>query len=58
MKNVNDWIDANTKIIGGKRIRVIETSTGRGVGDKMIFYMNRNVVNHKITSRFIFLYVE
>lgn len=58
MLTVNDWIDANMKLVYGKKIRVIDSITGRGVGDKMIFYMQNKVINYKVTSRFVFLYVE
>lgn len=57
MLTVNDWIDANMKLIYGKKIRVIDTSTNKGVGDELILYMKNKVVNSKITSRFVFLYV-
>lgn len=57
MLTVNDWIDANMKLIYGKKIRVIDTNTNKGVGDELILYMKNKVVNSKITSRFIFLYV-
>lgn len=57
MLTVNDWIDANMKLIYGKKIRVIDTKTNKGVGDELILYMKNKVVNSKITSRFVFLYV-
>lgn len=57
MLTVNDWIDANMKLIYGKKIRVIDTNTNKGVGDELILYMKNKVVNSKITSRFVFLYV-
>lgn len=57
MLTVNDWIDANMKLVYGKKIRVIDTNTNKGVGDELILYMKNKVVNSKITSRFIFLYV-
>ena len=58
MLTVNDWIDANMNLIYGKKIRIIDSITGRGVDDKMIFYMQNKVINYKVTSRFVFLYVE
>lgn len=57
MLTVNDWIDANMKLVYGKKIRVIDTNTNKGVGDELILYMKNKVVNSKITSRFVFLYV-
>lgn len=57
MLTVNDWIDANMKLIYRKKIRVIDTNTNKGVGDELILYMKNKVVNSKITSRFVFLYV-
>lgn len=57
MLTVNDWIDANMKLIYGKKIRVIDTNTNKGVGDELILYMKNKVVNSKITSRFVFLYI-
>ena len=57
MLTVNDWIDANMKLVYGKKIRVIDTDTNKGVGDELILYMKNKVVNSKITSRFVFLYV-
>lgn len=57
MLTVNDWIDANMKLVYGKKIRVINTHTNKGVGDELILYMKNKVVNSKITSRFVFLYV-
>ena len=57
MLTVNDWIDANMKLVYGKKIRVIDTNTNKGVGDELILYMKNKVVNSKITSRFVFLYI-
>lgn len=57
MLTVNDWIDANMKLVYGKKIRVIDTNTNKGVGDELILYMKNKVINSKITSRFVFLYV-
>lgn len=57
MLTVNDWIDANMKLVYGKKVRVIDTNTNKGVGDELILYMKNKVVNSKITSRFVFLYV-
>lgn len=57
MLTVNDWIDANMKLIYGKKIRVIDTKTNKGVGDELILYMKNKVISSKITSRFVFLYV-
>lgn len=57
MLTVNDWIDANMKLVYGKKVRVIDTNTNKGVGDELILYMRNKVVNSKITSRFVFLYV-
>ena len=57
MLTVNDWIDANMKLVYRKKVRVIDTNTNKGVGDELILYMKNKVVNSKITSRFVFLYV-
>ena len=57
MTTVNTWIDDNMKNIYGKRIRIIDSQTRKGVGDMMMMYFDREVKGIKITSQFIFIFI-
>jgi hypothetical protein len=54
---VNTWIDENMGHLYGKKIRIIDTATGKGVGDMLMFYMDKVVKDTKITTRFVFIFV-
>ncbi len=54
---VNQWIDENMKTVYGHTIRLIDSKTHKGVGDLMFMYMDREVKNVKLTSRFLFIFI-
>lgn len=54
---VNDWIDKNTKLIYGRTIRIIDSATHKGVGDMLMFYMDKPVKGYKVTSKFLFIFI-
>ena len=54
---VNQWIDENMKTVYGHTIRLIDSKTKKGIGDMMLMYIDREVQNVKITSRWIFIYI-
>lgn len=54
---VDKWIDTHMEFIYNKKIRIIDSKTNKGVGDMMIFYMDREVKNVKLTSRFLFIFI-
>ena len=54
---LNDWIDANMNLIYGRTIRVIDSATRKGIGDMMMFYMDRPVKGYKVTSKFLFIFI-
>ena len=54
---VNDWIDAHTKFLYGRTIRVIDATSRKGVGDMLMFYMDRPVKGYKVTKKFLFIFI-
>ena len=54
---VNDWIDTHLDYMHGRKLRIINTDTGKGVGDMTMLYMDKKVKAVKITTRFLFIYV-
>lgn len=54
---VNEWIDKNTKLLHGKSIRIIDIATRKGVGDMMIFYMDKEIKSYKVTNKFLFIFI-
>ena len=54
---VNQWIDENMKTVYGHTIRLIDSNTKKGIGDMMLMYMDREVKNIKLTSRFLFIFI-
>ena len=54
---VNDWIDANMNLVYGKTIRIIDSITRKGVGDMMMFYMDKEVKSFKATEKFLFIFI-
>ena len=54
---VNDWIDANMKLVYGRTIRLIDVNTRKGVGDMMMFYMDREIKGFKATKKFLFIFI-
>lgn len=54
---VNTWIDENTKLLYRRTIRAIDSTTRKGVGDMLMFYMDREVKGFKVTHKFIFIFI-
>ena len=54
---VNQWIDENMKTVYGHTIRLIDSKTRKGVGDLMFMYIDKEVKNIKLTSKFLFIFV-
>ena len=54
---LNDWIDVNLKLLCGRTLRVIDSNTRKGIGDMMMFYMDKEVKSVKVTSKFIFVFI-
>lgn len=54
---VNDWIDTHIEQIYGRKIRIIDAETHKGVGDMLIFYMDKKVKAVKMTTRFLFIFI-
>lgn len=57
MRTVNDWIDENMNLIYGRTIRLIDSKTRQGIGDMMMFYMDRPVKGYKVTKKFLFIFI-
>ena len=54
---VNDWLDKHLKLLKGRKVRIIDTATGRSAGDTIMLYINKKVLSTKVTSRFLFIFV-
>ena len=54
---VNRWLDANIRTIYGKKVRLIDYRTRKGITDKLLIFMENPVQDAKITSRFVFIFV-
>jgi hypothetical protein len=54
---VNAWLDLHMDLLRGRKIRLIEQETNRSVTDLLMYYLQRDVIKVKLTSKFIFLYV-
>lgn len=54
---VNAWLDIHVDILKGRKVRVVESATNRGIGDMLMYYLQREVKRVKVTSKFVFLYV-
>ena len=57
MRTVSDWIDENMNLVYGRTIRLIDSKTRQGVGDMMMFYMDRPVKSYKVTKKFLFIFI-
>ena len=55
---VNQWIDENINLLHNKKLRLLDAETRIGYTDKMLAYMGAEVKQTKITSRFVFLFIE
>ena len=54
---VNAWLDTHIDYMNGRKLRIINTDTGKGVGDMIMSYMDKKVKAVKITTKFLFIYV-
>lgn len=54
---VNDWLDKHLELLSGRKIRIIDTATGKSAGDNLMLYINKKVLSTKVTSRFLFIFV-
>lgn len=54
---VDKWLDTHMELIYGRRIRIIDSKTNKGVGDMLMLYMDRLVVSVKITTQFVFIFI-
>lgn len=54
---VNDWIDTHMEYVHGRKIRIIDAETCKGVGDMLILYMDKKVKAVKITTKFLFIFI-
>ena len=54
---VNAWLDTHMECMKGRKLRIISTTTWKGVGDMYILYMDRKVKAVKITTRYVFLFI-
>ena len=54
---VNTWLDTHMEYMNGRKLRIINTDTGKGVGDMLILYMDKRVKAVKITTRFVFIFI-
>ena len=57
MMTINDWLDINMNLLYGKKVRVINAETHKGVGDMMILYMDKPVRGFKVTDKFLFIFI-
>ena len=54
---VDKWLDTHMELMYGRRIRIIDSKTNKGVGDMLMLYMDRLVVSVKITTQFVFIFI-
>jgi len=54
---VNDWIDTHMEQIYGRKIRIIDAETHKGVGDMLMLYMDKKIKKVKITTSFLFIFI-
>lgn len=54
---VNTWLDTHMEYMKGRKLRIINIDTGKGVGDMLMLYMNKRVKAVKITTRFVFIFI-
>lgn len=54
---VNTWLDTHMEYLYGRKLRIINADTGKGVGDMLLLYMGNKVRAVKITKKFLFIFV-
>ena len=54
---VNTWLDTHMEYMNGRKLRIINADTGKGVGDMLMLYMDKRVKAVKITTRFVFIFI-
>jgi len=54
---LNKWLDLHFDSLQSKKLRVINKRTNKAVGENLFAYVDNEVIESKITSRFVFIYI-